>query len=98
MRVDPTGRYLVYQTGAPFLLTGDSPQALIGDVTPSDAALYFSTRSTQGFNSVWINLLCNSYTACNQDGSTWDGIAPFTTPGDLSTPNEAYFSRADQML
>ena len=29
------------------------------------------------------------------DGTTYDGIAPFTTPGDLSTPNEAYFARAD---
>ena len=98
LHVDPTGRYLVDGSGAPFLMTGDSPQALIGNLTESDAKLFFSTRKAQGFNTVWINLLCNGYTGCRQDGETWDGIAPFTTPGDLSTPNEAYFLRVDQMI
>ena len=98
LHVDPTGRYLVDQSGKPFLITGDSPQALIGDLTDSDAALFFSTRRAQGFNTVWINLLCNGYTGCRQDGETWDGIPPFTTPGDLSTPNAAYFSRVDRMI
>jgi hypothetical protein len=98
LHVDPTGRYLVDGNGTPFLMTGDSPQALIGNLTESDAELFFSTRRAQGFNTVWINLLCNGYTGCRQDGETWDGIAPFTTPGDLSTPNEAYFSRVDQMI
>ena len=98
LHVDPTGRYLVDQNGRPFLMTGDSPQALIGNLTESDAALFFSTRRAQGFNTVWINLLCNNYTGCRQDGETWDGIPPFTTPGDLSTPNEAYFSRVDRMV
>jgi hypothetical protein len=98
LHVDPTGRYLVDQNGRPFLMTGDSPQALIGNLTQSDAALFFSTRRAQGFNTVWINLLCDSYTGCDQDGETWDGIPPFTAPGDLATPNEAYFSRVDQMI
>jgi chitodextrinase len=98
LRVDPSGRYLLDRNGTPFLMTGDSPQALIGDLTEADAALYFSTRRAQGFNTVWINLLCNNYTGCNSDGSTWDGISPFTTPGDVSTPNEAYFARVDKMI
>ena len=38
------------------------------------------------------------YTGGRPDGSTYDGIIPFTTPGDLSTPNEAYFSRIDAMI
>jgi uncharacterized protein DUF4038/collagenase-like protein with putative collagen-binding domain len=98
LHVDPTGRHLVDQDGAPFLMTGDSPQALIGDLSESDAKLFLSTRRAQGFNTLWINLLCNSYTGCRDDGQTWDGIAPFTTPGDFSTPNEAYFARVDRML
>jgi hypothetical protein len=96
--VGPTGRYLVDQNGVPFLITGESPQALIGDLTASDAALFFSKRRAQGFNTVWINLLCNHYTGCRDDGSTWDGIPPFTTPGDFSTPNEAYFAHVDTIL
>jgi hypothetical protein len=47
---------------------------------------------------LWINLLCNDGTACNADGTTFDGIAPFTTANDLSTPNPAYFDRADSMI
>jgi hypothetical protein len=98
LKVGPNGRYLVDQNGVPFLISGESPQALIGDLTESDAATFFANRRAHGFNTVWINLLCNDYTGCRADGSTWDGVPPFTTPGDFSTPNEAYFARADRML
>src|SRR2546425_11688776 len=98
VKVGPTGRYLVDQTGTPFLITGESPQAMIGDLSLADANLFFANRQSHGFNTVWINLLCNSYTGCNADGTTFDGIAPFTTPGDLATPNPAYFARADRIL
>jgi hypothetical protein len=98
VKVGPTGRYLVDQNGVPFLISGESPQALIGDLTESDAALFFANRRAHGFNTVWINLLCNTYTGCRADGSTWDGIPPFTAPGDFSTPNEAYFAHVDRIL
>jgi hypothetical protein len=98
LHVDAGGRYLVDGTGKPFLMTGESPQALIGDLTEADAERFFSTRKAQGFNTVWVNLLCNRYTGCRQDGHTWDDVAPFTTPEDLATPNDAYFERVDRML
>jgi hypothetical protein len=92
------GRYLVDQRGTPFLMAGDAPQSLIGNLSLSDANTYFADRQAKGFNAVWINLLCDSYTYCNSDGTTFDGIPPFTTPGDLSTPNPTYFSKVDQVL
>jgi uncharacterized protein DUF4038/collagenase-like protein with putative collagen-binding domain len=98
VKVGPTGRYLVDQTGAPFMIVGDSPQAMIGKVSEADAELYFANRQARGFNTVWINLLCASYTGCNPDGTTFDGILPFNVPGDLTTPNEAYFARVDAIL
>lgn len=98
VKVGPTGRYLVDQNGAPFLIVGDSPQAMIGRVSESDAELFLARRQAQGFNTVWINLLCATYIGCNADGSTFDGIAPFNTEGDLTTPNEAYFARVDAIL
>ena len=103
VKVGPTGRYLVDQNGVPFLMAGESPQAMIGNVSEADAELFFANRKGHGFNTVWINLLCASYTACNADGSTFDGIRPFTVGTDLSSydlsmPNEAYFARADQIL
>ena len=96
--VGPTGRYLVDGNGEPFLVRGDSPQALVGDLSVADAELFFADRRARGFNTVWINLLCADYTGCRADGSTWDGVAPFTTAGDLSTPNEQYFARVDQVV
>ncbi len=98
LKASANGRYLVDQNNVPFLLVGDSPQALIGDLSEVQGDSYFADRQAHGFNAVWINLLCDSYTACNSDGSTYDGIAPFTTAGHLSTPNSLYFDRADYMI
>ena len=98
LKASANNRFLVDQTGVPFLMQGDSPQALIGNLSPSDADFFFADRQAAGYNAVWVNLLCDSYTGCNSNGTTFDGIPPFTTPGDLSTPNEAYFSRVDTII
>ena len=98
LRVGPTRRYLVDRDGRPFLIVGDSPQALIGELSESQADQFFANREAAGFNSVWINLLCDAYTGCRSDGTTYDGLAPFRRPRDLATPNPAYFSRVDAMV
>src|SRR5712691_9414065 len=90
VKVGPTGRYLVDQNGVPFLIVGDSPQAMAGRLSEADTELFFANRQSHGFNTVWINLLCAGYIGCNSDGSTFDGIPPFNVPADLTTPNEAY--------
>src|SRR5215475_338783 len=94
----PTGRYLVDHNGVPFLIAGESPQATIGNLSEADAELFFANRKSHGFNTVLIDLICASYTGCRSDGSTFDGIGPFTIANDFSTPNEAYFARADRIL
>lgn len=98
LKPDPTNRYLVDSNNVPFLMVGDAPQALIGNLSERLANVFMANREKYGINALWINLLCDSYTACNSDGTTFDGIAPFTTPGDLSTPNPAYFNRAADMI
>ena len=98
LTVSPTGRYLVDHAGTPFLLVGDSPQALLVNLTEAQAATYFADRAARGFNTVWINLLCAAYTGGRADGSLLDGTVPFTTPGDLASPNEAYFAHVDRVL
>ncbi len=97
VKVGPTGRYLVDQQGVPFLMAGESPQAMIGNLSEADAELFFVNRQAHGFNTVLVDLLCASYTGCRSDGSTFDGILPFTG-NDFSTPNESYFARADRVL
>jgi len=98
LKVGPTRRYLVDQRGRPFFIVGDSPQALIGKLNVPEAASFIADRKAAGFNSLLVDLLCTKYTGCSDDATTSDGIAPFTTPGDLSTPNPAYFARADQII
>ncbi|HEX8968946.1 MAG TPA: DUF4038 domain-containing protein [Chloroflexota bacterium] len=98
LKISARGRYLVDQNDAPFLVVGDSPQALIGNLSEQDVEFFLADRRQHGFNSIWVNLVCDAYTGCRDDGNTFDGVPPFTTAGDLSTPNEAYFSRADRYI
>jgi Protein of unknown function (DUF4038)/Putative collagen-binding domain of a collagenase len=98
LKLSANKRYLVDQNGKPFLIVGDSPQALIGNLSPHEAETYLADRQKAGFNAIWVNLLCDSYTGCNSDGTTFDGIAPFTTAGNLATPNPDYFMRVATMI
>src|SRR5262249_47302183 len=82
----------------PYLIAGDAPQSLMVKFSEADADMYFANRKSHGFNAVWINLLCKSGTGGRKDGSTFDGVPPFTTAGDLATPNEQYFARCDRMI
>jgi Protein of unknown function (DUF4038)/Putative collagen-binding domain of a collagenase len=97
-------RYLVDQNNVPFLMIGDSPQALIVNLTEAEAASFFADRAALGFNTMWINLLCATYTGGRADASTIDNIKPFTatipttSSYDLSKTNEAYFARVDHIL
>ena len=80
------------------MIIGDSPQSMIGNLSIGDAAAFIADRQKAGFNALLVDLLCVKYTGCNSDGTTYDGIEPFETPGDLSTPNPAYFARASAMI
>jgi hypothetical protein len=98
LKVSANKRYLVDQRNVPFLIVGDSPQSMIGNLSLGDAGAFIANRKAAGFNALWINLLCASYTGCRGDGKTYDGIPPFVTQGDLSKPNPAYFSRVDDVI
>jgi hypothetical protein len=93
LRPSANQRYLVDQNNVPFLIAGDAPQWLILSLSEADADSYLADRQALGFNALWISLL-TGFT----NGGTYDGIFPFTVMGDLSTPNEAYFARADNMI
>ncbi len=98
LRVSANKRYLVDRNNAPFLIVGDSPQSMIVNLSTADAEAFLADRRAAGFNALWVNLLCDTYTGGRSDGATYDGIRPFSTTGDLSTPNDAYFNRADDMI
>ena len=103
LKASSNNRYLVDQKGTPFPVMGDAPQSLVGNLSATDMNTYMADRERLGFNALWVNLLCASYTACNSNGTTYDGVAPFTSGSspsdyDLATPNSAYFSRVDSMV
>lgn len=98
IKVGPTGRYLVDQKGVPFLIAGESPQAMMVNISEEDADLFFKNRRAHGFNTSWINLICAKYTGGRADGSTVTGLKPFAGDFDFSQPNEDYFAHCDRIL
>ncbi|MDB5357259.1 MAG: hypothetical protein JWN24_3712 [Phycisphaerales bacterium] len=98
VKVGPAGRYLVDQKDTPFLIAGESPQAMMVNVSEEEAELFFANRRSHGFNTAWINLICAKYTGGREDGSTADGLRPFKNGFDFSEPQEAYFARCDHII
>ena len=98
LRASDNKRYLVDQRNRPFLMVGDAPQTIIANLSVTEAATYMANRRDYGFNTLWINLLCNFSEVCNKDATTVDGEAPFLDGDDLSRPNPAYFKRADEII
>jgi hypothetical protein len=98
LKVSDNKRYLVDQNNVPFMIIGDSAWSLITNLTETDAATYFADRKARGYNAVLLSVLVGSNIFGRADFSTYDGIIPFTTPGDLATPNPTYFQRVDDMI
>jgi hypothetical protein len=96
--VSENRRYLVDQDGNPYMLNGESPQCMSGNLSTADMELFFENRQQHGFNAAWINLICGPYTAGRGDASTYDGIRPFSDESDISTVNPAYWERMDTMV
>ena len=96
-------RYLVDQNEVPFVLIGDSPQSMFANISAEDARRYIADRASHGITALWCDLLVDTYVGGRSNGSTYDGILPFTEmlPSgyyDLTTPNPEYFVRVDQMI
>jgi chitodextrinase len=96
--VSANHRYLIDQNGQPYMIVGDSPHSIAVNLTPTQMETYFANRQARGFNAAWVEAISNPYTSGRTDATTYDGIAPFTTPGNLTTPNEAYFQRLDTVI
>ena len=109
LRLSANHRYLVDRNNKPFLIVGDSPQGLMGRLSPAEVDKYFADRQAHGFNTAgWIDVACAGRDfPDNTTAGTYDGILPFTgyvaggtdfTHYDLSKPNEAYFKRLDYAI
>jgi hypothetical protein len=91
VRTSANRRYLVDADGAPYFLHGDTAWSLISALTKDEIAHYLADRQAKGFNAIIVNLIEHKFNGpINRYGQ-----APFDAPGDLTTPNEAYFEHAD---
>jgi hypothetical protein len=96
LRKVPGAHYLVDQAGNPFFIHGDAAWSFISNLTIEDANVYLDDRASRGVNTIIVNLIEHLFSQ-NAPANLY-GEQPFTTPGDFSTPNEAYFARADAFL
>jgi chitodextrinase len=96
LSVSADRRHLLDKNGAVFFINGDTPWELIQNLTLAEADTYLTDRKSKGFNSMLITLIERQFSPnppLNENGD-----APFTVPGDFSTPNEAYFAHVDAVL
>lgn len=96
LKVSSNHRFLVDQSGAPFLLQGDAPWSLFVGISKEDVELYLEDRSKKRFNALLVNLIEHKF--CSNPPNNYYGEPPFTTPGDFSTPNEKYFEHVDWVI
>ncbi len=75
---------------------GDTPWSLIVQLNQADVDFYLENRRLKGFNTILVNLL-EHYFADSPPNNSY-GEPPFLTPGDYSTPNEAYFAHAEYVI
>jgi Protein of unknown function (DUF4038)/Putative collagen-binding domain of a collagenase len=96
LAVSSNHRHLVDADNNPFLLQGDAAWSLLVTLSKVDASAYLQNRREKGFNAILVNLIEHKF--CKNPPRNAEGEAPFTTPGDFSTPNERYFAHADWIL
>jgi hypothetical protein len=96
IRVSENGRYFEDQNGKPVLIHGDSAWSLIAQLNLKETEYYLNHRKKQGFNAIIVNLIERKFSANPPRNALGD--QPFLRPGDLSTPNERYFSHADAVI
>lgn len=96
MHVEAGKRYLVDAAGNPFFINGESPWDIISTLTRPQVDQYLADRQAKGVNTVIVELMEHYYSP-NPPLDAY-GDAPFTTAGDFSTPNEAYFAQADYVI
>ena len=104
LKPSANGRYVVDSNNVPFLIIGDAPHSILANLNNADAATYLTDRGSNGFNALWIELLCDSYVGglgtegSSNYGRDINGNNPFMstlTDGyyDLTTPNPASVPR-----
>ena len=95
VRLSNDGTYLIDSSAQPVFLNGDSAWSLMVEPTDLEILNYLDDRASKGYNALIVNLIDHLFGA-NAPANIM-GDAPFTG-APFSSPNEAYFARADRIL
>jgi hypothetical protein len=96
LRISENRRRLLDADGSPFLVQGDAAWSLVSNLTFEEAVAYLDDRRAKGFNTIIVSLVEHLF--ARDAPRNRDGQEPFVTPGDLSTPNDAYFDHVERVL
>jgi hypothetical protein len=102
LKVSSNHRYLVDANDQPFLVNQVSSWALIQALSTSEANTYLDTLKSHGYDSVLVSIV-SSDQRDHGNPPNWVGdgsgeVPPFTTAGNFSTMNPAYFAHADAVI
>lgn len=93
-QVSANGRYLVDQTGQPFLWLGDTAWELVRRLDQAQVDQYVENRAAKGFTVIQIPVVTP---LGGWDAPNVYGELPFLN-ADAATPNEAYFEHVDYVI
>jgi hypothetical protein len=96
LKKSANGRYLMDQNNVPFQIRGDGAWGLATGLDSADIRTFLLNRKAKGFNTLLFEVVNHYYTANAPNNA--DNVAPFTSVGDFSTPNSAYFQAIDNLF
>lgn len=96
--VHPSGRYLMSPDGRPFLVVGDSPYSIEVQLTHAQIDTYLNDRQARGITAILFEAVEHKFSSQSPVDTNALGNRPFSTPGDFSTTNEAYWVTVDYIV
>jgi len=98
LTIDSGGRFIRDNTGAPFLIHGDTPWSLAVQLTRTQIDTYLNDRQSKGFNTVLFNAIEHFFSANSPAYRNREGNDPFSPMTNFAAPNEAYWQLVDYIV
>lgn len=96
IKVSVDGRHLESANGTPFRIQAFASWSLMTQLSIEDVETYLENRRNKDFNTVIVNLLSHKFS--DSAPRNYYGVAPFTSAGDFSTPNDTYLAHAKRVF
>jgi len=96
LRVSADRHHLEDNSGAPFLVVGDTAWSLVAQLNETDIERYLDDRAARGFNAIIINLLEHKF--ASHAPATLSGVQPFAAGRMFEVPNAEYFDIAHRAV